>query len=63
MADFRKGDRLRVIDVSNPKTAKGKLPFAVGAEFDCEDARRGHVALKGVQGWWKASRFAEVARG
>jgi hypothetical protein len=60
--EIKRGDRLKVVDVDGPKTAKGKLPFALGAELVCIDVRPAHVAVKGHPGWYKAHRF-EVVRG
>jgi hypothetical protein len=60
--EIKRGDRLKVVDVAAPTNAKGKLPFALGAEFECVAVKPGHVAVTGHPGWFKAHRF-EVVRG
>jgi hypothetical protein len=61
----RKGDTVEVVDVDLPKTAKGKLPFAKGAQFEVSRVSPSgrSVALKGLHGWWLAHRFEVRARG
>lgn len=61
------GDRLKVVNVEDVKTAKGRLPFAKGAELTCDKVKRGlggevYVGVKGHIGWFKGHRF-EVVHG